>query len=227
MNQRLQSTAKGVRPDRPGWLRLVLWPFRGLGGRVASPGARALGSVWQRVPTINLLAIRPKSNRSLLLLRTGLASLVVVAGALLLALPQARAASQQDLTIAKESLATAQSQLATEKKELQGFRDQVGELRQQLEAAQQVYQQVTAESVDWGAGLKALFQVKVSGVRFASVVAEPEGQVELTGVATDTQSIAKLQTLLQHSGNPFELRSIQWEEVGNSISFTASVKLGK
>ncbi len=184
----------------------------------AAKWRRAPKASWRAVPRVNLL--EGGGRRSPLVVRAGLALLLLGGVYLLSSEYQEGATLQQEMERASSRLRATQTALASRSDEVNGLEAELGALRER-QAAELLYQQLGSER--WQAALEALAGLQGDGVVIQSLQGSAGGGLTVVAAAAGAQPLARLQGRLQEAGQPFELRDVQWKQDKGTLTLTATL----
>ena len=127
----------------------------------------------------------------------------------------------------KGRLQVLKAQVATQRQSVEPLQSQRSRLKQQLEARETASQQLIGSRIDWHVPLETLFNSLSSGVKLNSVIALPDGQLIVEGVATAPGSITTLPEHLSSLSPALDFQGIRWAPGREPPEFTATFLVRK
>ena len=180
---------------------------------------------WRKVPKVNLLPSRPGGSSPVSLLRLLLMVVLLVEGFFFQDWRGTNGAVAIELESSRIALQGAEQQLAQQRGSADTIRAQLSQLQVQRNNQEREFQEVSAGQIDWAPVIAALFAAETDETSFQSLVASPDGEVILEGLATGADAITALQTKLAEVSGVLDLQSIQSAQRGDQPSFTANFRV--
>ena len=174
---------------------------------------------WRAVPRIDILGTGTGWRlRSVLLM--GLVIALLVESLVVVSLFRGTSSARSDVEEATRALEALDGQLAYEDTWLASLYEQLAA----PDDARPMDQKTIAGRIDWSGPLAALFGTGGQKVRLASVVTNPDGVMEVQGMASSVAAMGDFQERVRAVSAVLELQSLAWEEDGSSLSFTALLR---
>ena len=175
---------------------------------------------WRAVPRIDILGTGTSwPLRSVLL--TGLVVVLLIEALFVLSLFRGMSSARSDVEEAARALGALDGRMAYEDTWLASLYEQLAA----PDGAGSMDEKRIAGRIDWSGPLAALFGTGGPSVRLASVVTNPDGVIEVRGTASSVAAMGEFQERVRAVSAVLELRSLAWEEIGSSLSFTALLRV--
>ena len=224
MSQKLRAGGNGVHlkdflQDPVLSLRRLLGGNRSNGGSLGT--APSLDRSWRQVPKINILVSQQTSAISASRLRLALLLILLVEGFFIQGWYRGHTEAFQEIDTKKAQFQTLERNLAGQQQKLDALRTQISQLKVQRDNKQSEFQEITGDNIDWNAVFARLLSAETSGARFLSVVAQPNGELTLEGIAITPEAPRTLLTQLTSVSDVLDLQSLRWVQDNDPPSFTA------
>ena len=176
---------------------------------------------WRRVPKVDILPSRRATSPTVSILRA--IFLVVLLGEAFFI--QGWYRDRVDTVRVTEEttpqLQAAELQLSDQTQALDALRTELSQLQNRRNSREKEFRAVAEGHVDWSVVLSTLFEAEAVGARFLSVFGDPDGEVTLEGIATETVAVRTLPAQLTGVSEVLDLQSIRWELETDPPDFTA------
>ena len=176
---------------------------------------------WRKVPKVNLLSAQRSTSPTISQARVILLVVLLVEAFFIQDWYRERAGLVQEFEGIEARFGVAKRQLAERRQSVDNIRTQLTQLQNSRSSLEQEYQAVTGGHVEWNSVFTALFNTEAPGTKFLSVIANPEGEVVLEGIALAPDVPKTLPTQLTGMSEVLELQSIRWTPGSDPPAYTA------